>query len=177
MFYSVEIEDRIKISLENGLEKEKEVFEKLKRKYVGRILEDGSICIVVMSIVNVCEYKVYDEFLLAKVEFEALLFKFFEYEVVCGTILEQKEDGMRLCVPFFSDLFVKRSGLPDVTERAYVSDCGEKQLAWVWMYRGNKLYFRRNAYVRFRVLGSEEKSPFVLCDLGEAGLGPLEWWI
>ncbi|AFN83480.1 DNA-directed RNA polymerase subunit E' [Encephalitozoon romaleae SJ-2008] len=177
MFYTVEIEDRIKVSLESSLEKEREVFEELKRKYVGRVLEDGSICVLVVRVANVHEYKVCDEFLVARVEFEALLFKFFKYEVVCGTILEQNEDGIKLGVPFFSSLFVKKGDLPDMTEKVHVSDCGENQLAWVWIYRGNKLYFRRNACVRFRVLGCKEKSSLVLCSLGEAGLGPLEWWV
>ncbi|CAD26370.1 DNA-DIRECTED RNA POLYMERASE III 25KDA POLYPEPTIDE [Encephalitozoon cuniculi GB-M1] len=176
MFYSAEIEDRVKISLSH-LEKEKEVFEELKRKYVGRMLGDCSICILVARVMEVYEYKVCDEFLIARVWFEVLLFKFFEGEVVCGEILEQSEEGMRLGVSFFSELWVTKSGLPPATEKVYVNDCGEKQLVWVWIYRGSKLYFRRNAHVRFRVLDNEKGSSTVLCVLNEAGLGPLEWWV
>ncbi|ADM11994.1 DNA-directed RNA polymerase subunit E' [Encephalitozoon intestinalis ATCC 50506] len=177
MFYSAKIEDKIKISLNSNVEKKREVFEELKKKYVGRTLENTSMCVLIERVIDVYEYKVYDEFLVAEVEFEALFFRFFKDEVGCGTILEQNEKGIRIGVSFFHNLWAKKDFLPSVSEKAYVSDCGEKQLAWVWIYRENKLYFRRKSCIRFRVLHPEEKSSLVLCGLNEAGLGPLEWWV
>lgn len=176
MFYSVEAEDRIRISL-LGKEREKEVFEELKRKYVGRILEDASICVLVTRVVGVHEYKVHDECLIAKVGFEMLLFKLFKDEVACGQITEQNEEGIGLGVSFFDELRVRREDLPAVCEKVHVNDGGERRLAWAWVYKGSKLYFRRGAEARFRVLDGDRGSAAVLCDFSETGLGPLEWWV
>lgn len=57
-----------------------------------------------------------------------------------------------------------------------VSDGKEHQLSWVWIYKENKLYFRKDEDVRFRVGNVGEKLA-VMCDLSEMGLGPLSWWI
>lgn len=176
MFYTAEIEDRVKIGVKH-LDMEGEVWRRVEERYVGRMLEDTSICILVTRVVSICEYRVFEEFLVAEVRFEMLLFKFLRDEVVCGQIAEQSDEGMRLCVPFFDRLGVKESSLPSVCERVVVDDGGERQRMWVWVYKNNRLYFRKGDDVRFRIKEVGRRTLSVSCSLGETGLGPLAWWI
>lgn len=172
MFCTVEISDSVRIALLH--DREAEVRRMLEQKYIGNAL-DGGICILLMGIVSVDEYRVSDEFLVARTRFSMLLFKFFRNEIVHGRIVEQSESGMRLGMPFFSALSVQRSALPVVSENVCVSDGKEHQSAWVWIYKSSRLYFRKDDEVRFRV-GDARAGPQVACDLSEMGLGPLSWW-
>lgn len=176
MFYIGEIRDRIRISLTSE-DKEQEVARRLREKYVGGVLEDSSICILLIRVVRIYDYRVSDEFLIAKVRFEMLFFKFLRYEVIFGRVLEQNDDGMKLGIPFADGLDVKKNNLPVVSEKVYVSDGKERQLSWVWIYKDNRLYFRKDEDVRFRVEDIREQPLEVMCNLNEVGLGPLSWWM
>lgn len=176
MFYTAEITDKIKISLCQE-DQEKEVVRRLEEKYMGKMLDDSSICILLTRVIEVHEYRILDEFLIAKMRFEMLLFRFFGHEIVHGKILEQNADGLRMKIPFFSELLAKRKNLPAVSESVCVTDGKEKQLAWAWLYKDSRLYFRKDDDVRFRIKEIEGVPPYVACDFSEVGLGPLSWWM
>ncbi|KAM0671240.1 subunit E' of DNA-directed RNA polymerase [Ordospora colligata] len=174
MFYTMWFEEDVKIPLSSEM-KEKEVFEVLKRKYVGKIIEGFGICVVITECARVEEYQVYDEFLAAHAKFEMLLFKFFRDEVMYGEILEQNSEGIRVGISFFDEIQVKKDNLAEGSEMVYVSDGGEKKAAWVWIYKGNRFYLRRKSKVRLRVLW-DCTDGCVMCDFKEMGLGPIDWW-
>ncbi|KAH9411003.1 putative RNA polymerase III [Ordospora pajunii] len=174
MFYTMWFEEDVKIPLSSEM-KEREVLEVLKSKYVGKIIEGFGVCVVVTECAGVDEYQVYDEFLAAHAKFEMLLFKFFRDEVMHGEILSQDCEGIRLGIPFFDEMRVRKENLAEGSEMVYVNDGGEKKAAWVWVYKNNRFYFRRKSKVRLRVLW-DCADACVMCDFKEMGLGPIDWW-
>lgn len=115
MFYIAEIKDRIRISL-TSQDKENEDMRKLLEKYINSMLKDSSVCFLLTKIIKIDEYRVVDEFLVAKVRFEMLLFKFLRREILHGRILEHNESGTRLGIPFFDGLKTDKNDLPAVSE-------------------------------------------------------------
>ncbi|KDQ61854.1 hypothetical protein JAAARDRAFT_150833 [Jaapia argillacea MUCL 33604] len=98
----------------------------LNKKYANRILHDVGLCICVFDIVEAGEGKVRygDGFLWYKVVFRLVVFRPFASEVILAKVKSSDEDGIRLTLGFFDDMYIPTTYLPqpsafDPNERAH----------------------------------------------------------
>ncbi|KAF7677262.1 DNA-directed RNA polymerase III subunit rpc8 [Astathelohania contejeani] len=178
MFVLVEIYDSVKLhpSAKNLIP---EIILELNKKYTNRIVSEIGLAIKTYSIKKVDNYKIVDGYLIASVKFLMLFFRFFKDEVLFAKIDKQEEDGIRLVMPFLTDIWVDRTKLPEMCSKAYAlsKTNNRRYVYWCWLYRDNKLYFKNNVLVRFKVDEIMYK-PFMLSgSFMDSGLGPISWWI
>jgi len=98
----------------------------INKKYANKVLHDVGLCVAVFDLVEVGEGKVRygDGFLWYKVSFRIVVFRPFTSEVIIAKVKSSDEDGIRLSVGFFDDIYVPIVYLPepsafDPNERAH----------------------------------------------------------
>ncbi|PPQ95562.1 hypothetical protein CVT26_008590 [Gymnopilus dilepis] len=98
----------------------------INKKYANRVLHDVGLCICVFDITQAGEGKVRygDGFLWYKVVFRLVVFRPFTSEVIIAKVKSSDEDGIRLTLGFFDDIFIPVTYLPqpsafDPNERAH----------------------------------------------------------
>ncbi|KAI0923546.1 hypothetical protein AcW1_006470 [Taiwanofungus camphoratus] len=121
MFVLSIIKDTVAVHPSNfGAPPEQAITNELNKKYANRVLHDVGLCVCVFDLSEVGEGKVRygDGFLWYKV------FRPFPSEVILAKVKSSDEDGIRLTVGFFDDMYVPLVYLPepsvfDPNERAH----------------------------------------------------------
>ncbi|EPQ56176.1 hypothetical protein GLOTRDRAFT_59284 [Gloeophyllum trabeum ATCC 11539] len=108
----------------------------INKKYANRVLHDVGLCIAVFDLVSASEGRVRygDGCLWYKVTFRMVVFRPFAGEVLLARVKSSDEDGIRLTLGFFDDMYVPPAYLPqpsafDPNERAHfwLADAGPEQ--------------------------------------------------
>ncbi|PKA49941.1 hypothetical protein AXF42_Ash019257 [Apostasia shenzhenica] len=118
-----------------------------------------------------------------EVIFRLIMFRPFVGEILSGNILESTNDGLRLSLGFFHDIYVPVSQLPQPCKRR---DDG----IWLWDYNSYEFTMDLNEEVLFEVLSinyppvpvkqdanSKQFAPMVVVGRMQGdGLGVISWW-
>ncbi|KAG8685057.1 DNA-directed RNA polymerase III subunit rpc25 [Ceratobasidium sp. 394] len=98
----------------------------LNKKYANRVLLDVGLCICVFDLIWVGEglVKYGDGCYWYKVTFRMVVFRPSRSEVIIGKIKSSTEDGIRVTLGFFDDIYIPRDYLPvpsafDLNEQAF----------------------------------------------------------
>ncbi|KAF7967734.1 hypothetical protein HWV62_33252 [Athelia sp. TMB] len=187
---------------------EQALIAEINKKYANRVYHDVGLCICVFDIVEAGEGKVRygDGLLWYKVVFRMVVFRPFASEVILAKVKSSDEDGIRLSIEFFDDIYIPIPYLPqpsafDPNERAHfwlpestattAHELLDSPLA-------SRMYIDQNEIVRVRVEADEfcddepgppkategvqvrreaGRAPFsIVCSMAEQGLGPIPWW-
>ncbi|CAL1702362.1 unnamed protein product [Somion occarium] len=127
MFVLSIIKDTVAVHPQHfALPPEQAITNELNKKYANRVLHDVGLCICVFDISEAGEGKIRygDGFLWYKVVFRLVVFRPFASEVILAKVKSSDEDGIRLSMGFFDDIYVPLMWLPepsafDPNERAY----------------------------------------------------------
>ncbi|TBU24145.1 polymerase III polypeptide H [Dichomitus squalens] len=191
-----------------GLSPEQAITNELNKKYANRVLHDVGLCICVFDLAEVGEGKVRygDGCLWYKVVFRLTVFRPFASEVIIAKVKSSDEDGVRLTVGFFDDIYVPLVYLPEPTafdpkERAHFWLPGSEATSSHELLDSpltDRMYIDAGDVVRVRVESDEfhddepgppkahegvqqiienRRSPYTIaCSMSEQGLGPISWW-
>ncbi|KAJ7156854.1 polymerase III polypeptide H [Mycena crocata] len=191
-----------------GGPQEQAITAELNKKYANRILHDVGLCICVFDITQAGEGKVRygDGFLWYKVIFRMVVFRPFQSEVLLAKVMSSDQNGIRLSVDFFDDMYIPVHYLPvpnafDSNERAHfwMSGFEGKQSEMLDTPTADRMWIDKGEVVRVRVESDEfyddepgpikmadgvqvvkevpSRAPFtVTCSMAEQGLGPTAWW-
>ncbi|CAD6903282.1 unnamed protein product [Tilletia controversa] len=179
MFQLAEIEDTIRIEPCNmGKDRVEALSDEINRKYANRVLQGVGLCIFLFDISKASDGIVRwgDGCLYHHCTFRMLLFRPFPGEVLEGSIKSSDEDGIRISMDFFDDIYVPPHLMPDI--------CGfdHHDRAWFWVYqpppdpvtgepspdrisdpyttdRENRLYLAAGDRIRFAVEEDEFNDP------------------
>ncbi|KAF5340999.1 hypothetical protein D9611_006094 [Ephemerocybe angulata] len=209
MFCLSVIKDKIPIHPQHfSIPAEETITAELNKKYANRVLHDVGLCICVFDLSKVGEGKVRygDGFLWYEVTFRMVVFRPFESEVVVSKVKSSDEDGIRLTMGFFDDMYIPAMYLPqpsafDPNERAHFWLPGSELTTATELLdtpTSERMYIDQGDVVRVRVEQDEfcddepgpvkvvegvvqEKArgrpPYtVVCSIAEQGLGPVAWW-
>ncbi|EIN06234.1 hypothetical protein PUNSTDRAFT_106452 [Punctularia strigosozonata HHB-11173 SS5] len=109
-----------------GTPVEQALIAELNKKYANRVLHDVGLCVCVFDISEAGEGKVRygDGMLWYKVVFRLVVFRPFASEVILAKVKSSDEDGIRVSVGFFDDIYIPVMYLPqpsafDPNERAH----------------------------------------------------------
>ncbi|KAK0718911.1 DNA-directed RNA polymerase III subunit-like protein [Apiosordaria backusii] len=125
--------------------------DKINEKYANKVIPNIGLCICVWDITNASEGLIgqYDGHVNINVEFHMVVFRPHKDEVIQARIDKQTSEGIRLVTPFFNDIWVPSTELPENSEFA------EAEKLWIWNCDDQQLYFDTHETVRFQVI--EEK--------------------
>ncbi|KAG0045780.1 DNA-directed RNA polymerase III subunit rpc25 [Gryganskiella cystojenkinii] len=198
MFNLCELKDTIKIE-PSGFRKKKSqaITDEINRKYANKVLQDVGLCIAMHDILSASEGFIHhgDGCSYVTVEFRMVIFRPFIGEVLTGRIRSCNEDGVRVTLGFFDDIFIPGSYLQEKSE------FDSQEQLWVWVYDQNELFMDLDEEIRFRVESEQffDTSPSVrpkkegteapdlnansamppysiTCSIQGDGLGLLSWW-
>ncbi|TFK37416.1 RNA polymerase III subunit Rpc25-domain-containing protein [Crucibulum laeve] len=180
----------------------------INKKYANRVLQDVGLCICVFDLVEAGEGKVRygDGLLWYKVVFRIVVFRPFASEVLIAKVKSSDEDGIRLTVGFFDDMYIPAAYLPqpsafDSNERAYFWLPGSELTTSTELLDtpvAERMYIDQGEVLRVRMEAEEfyddepgpprmsegvqvtreaQRAPYnVVCSIAEQGLGPVAWW-
>ncbi|EGN96884.1 hypothetical protein SERLA73DRAFT_185115 [Serpula lacrymans var. lacrymans S7.3] len=209
MFVLSIIKDTIAILPANfGVLPEQALISEINKKYANRVLHDVGMCICVFDLTEASEGKVRygDGCLWYKVIFRMVVFRPFASEVILAKVKSSDEDGIRLSVGFFDDMYIPLSYLPQPS----ALDSNERAHFWLpdseattphellESITTDRMYIDQGEIVRVRVEADEfyddepgppkasegvavkrevRRAPYsVICSIAEQGLGPIPWW-
>ncbi|TFK20256.1 hypothetical protein FA15DRAFT_625685 [Coprinopsis marcescibilis] len=180
----------------------------LNKKYANRVLHDVGLCIAVFDLTEVGDGRVRygDGFLWYHVTLRMTVFRPFVSEVIIAKVKSSDEDGIRLTMGFFDDMYIPAMYLPqpsafDPNERAHFwlpdSDL-TTTTELLDTPTSDRMYIDQNEVVRVRVEQDEffddepgpvkvvegvvqertrARPPYtIVCSIAEQGLGPIAWW-
>ncbi|KAH7881701.1 RNA polymerase III subunit Rpc25-domain-containing protein [Phlebopus sp. FC_14] len=209
MFVLSIIKDTIPVLPANfGLPPEQALINEINKKYANRVLHDVGLCISVFDLVEAGEGKVRygDGCLWYKSKFRMVVFRPFASEVILAKVKSSDEDGMRLSVCFFDDMYIPQAYLPqpsafDPNERAHFWLPDSPYTTAHELLESptsDRMYIDQGEIVRVRVEVDEfyddepgppkaadgvvvkreaRKAPYsIICSIAEQGLGPTAWW-
>ncbi|KAG5641879.1 hypothetical protein DXG03_004019 [Asterophora parasitica] len=209
MFVLSVLKDTVAIHPSNfGVPADQALISELNKKYANRVLHDIGLCICVFDLSEAGEGKVRygDGFLWYKVVFRMVVFRPFASEVIIAKVKSSDQEGIRLSVGFFDDIYIPVAYLPqptafDPNERAHFwlpdSDL-EKTHEMLDTPVAERMYIDQGEVVRVRVEADDffddepgpprmadgvqvhreaKRAPYnVVCSIAEQGLGPVSWW-
>lgn len=209
MFVLSIIKDTIAIMPANfGVPPAQALIAEINKKYANRVLHDVGLCICTFDLVEAGEGKVRygDGCLWYKVRFRMVVFRPFASEVILAKVKSSDEDGIRLSVGFFDDIYIPLAYLPqpsafDPNERAHfwLPDSEAKTPhELLESATADRMYIDQGEVVRVRVEADEfyddepgppkasegvavkreaRRAPYsMICSIAEQGLGPVPWW-
>ncbi|KAH6905162.1 polymerase III polypeptide H [Coprinopsis sp. MPI-PUGE-AT-0042] len=209
MFCLSIIKDTVPIHPQHfGVPADEAITAELNKKYANRVLHDVGLCVCVFDLTEVGDGKVRygDGFLWYKVTFRLTVFRPFVSEVVVAKVKSSDEDGIRLTMGFFDDMYIPAIYLPqpsafDPNERAHFWLPDSELTTASEMLdtpTSERMYIDQNEVVRVRVEQDEffddepgptkvvegviqeratARPPYTItCSIAEQGLGPLAWW-
>ncbi|PFH50983.1 hypothetical protein AMATHDRAFT_176172 [Amanita thiersii Skay4041] len=209
MFCLSIIKDTIPIHPANfGVPAEQAIIAEINKKYANRVLHDVGLCVCVFDLAEVGEGKVRygDGFLWYKVVFRLVVFRPFTSEVILAKVKSSDEDGIRLTLGFFDDIYIPAVYIPQPT----AFDPNERAHFWLPdsplttthemldTPLSERMYIDQGEVIRVRVEADEfyddepgppkalegvtvkhepKRAPYVvICSIAEQGLGPVAWW-
>lgn len=209
MFVLSIIKDTIAILPANfGVPPAQALIAETNKKYANRVLHDVGLCICTFDLVEAGEGKVRygDGCLWYKVRFRMVVFRPFASEVILAKVKSSDEDGIRLSVGFFDDIYVPLAYLPqpsafDPNERAHFWLPDSEATTPHELLESattDRMYIDQGEVVRVRVEADEfyddepgppkasegvavkreaRRAPYsIICSIAEQGLGPVPWW-
>jgi len=191
-----------------GAPVEQALIAELNKKYANRVLHGVGLCICVFDLSQAGEGKVRygDGCLWYKVVFRMVVFRPFASEVIVAKVKSSDQEGIRLTVGFFDDIYIPASYLPqpcafDPNERAYFWLPDSELTTTHEMLEtpvAERMYIDQGEVVRVRVEADDffddepgppkmaegmqvksevKRAPYnVICSIAEQGLGPVAWW-
>ncbi|CAK5267407.1 unnamed protein product [Mycena citricolor] len=209
MFNLAILKDTVSVHpLDFGGPAEQAIITELNKKYANRVLHDVGLCMCVFDLTEAGEGKVRygDGYLWYKVVFRMVIFRPFQSEVLLAKVMSSDQNGIRLSLDFFDDIYVPVHYLPtpnafDPNERAHFwlpnSELGEGELLdsplveRMWMDKGEIMRIRVESDEFYDeepgpakmaegvqvVKEAQTRAPFTItASIGEQGLGPITWW-
>ncbi|ODQ66550.1 hypothetical protein NADFUDRAFT_45986 [Nadsonia fulvescens var. elongata DSM 6958] len=121
--------------------------DEINTKYANKVVQNVGLCICLYDIHTIDEglIKPGDGAVYIKVEFRLIVFRPFVGEILEGWISSCSEDGIRVKMEFFDDVFIPKEYLFEGS--VFVP----KEQAWVWRTEDNELYMDTNEKIRFRI--------------------------
>ncbi|KAF9524411.1 RNA polymerase III subunit Rpc25-domain-containing protein [Crepidotus variabilis] len=209
MFQLSIIKDTVAVHPSNfGAPVEDALIAEINKKYANRVLHDVGLCIAVFDVSEAGEGKVRygDGYLWYKVIFRMVIFRPFTSEVIVAKVKSSDEDGIRLTVGFFDDMYIPSAYLPQPS----AFDPNERSHFWLPESTlttttelldtpvADRVYIDSSEVVRVRVEADEfyddepgppkvlegvqikretRRAPYIVwCSIAEQGLGPVTWW-
>lgn len=149
MFQLTQISDLIRIPPHLfHLQREKAIKQELHVKYANKIIPKLGFVVSVWDIIDYDKglFKPGDGAMYVTIECRLVVFRPFVGEVLTGWIEECRQDGIKINMGFFNDIFIPRTLL---FENSVFSP---EEKAWVWqMDQETKLYLDVNEKINFRV--------------------------
>ena len=113
------------------------------------MIVDVGLCICIIDFQTVEDAVIYpsDGGAHHRVVFRALVFRPFAGECIVGTVIGSNEEGMRVSLDFFDDVFIPHYLLP------HPSEYDARAKLWAWKYEGAEEpgIFNIHEQIRFRV--------------------------
>ncbi|KAJ3573846.1 hypothetical protein NP233_g2164 [Leucocoprinus birnbaumii] len=192
-----------------GTPADEAIIAEINKKYANRVLHDIGLCITVFDLSQVGEGKVRygDGCLWYKVVFRMVVFRPFISEVIVAKVKSSDEDGIRLTMGFFDDMYIPAVYLPqpsafDSNERAHFwlpdSEASTSQQL-LDSAVADRMYIDQGEVLRVRVEAEDfyddepgppkiaegvqvmrepKRAPYnIICSIAEQGLGPISWWL
>ncbi|KAI9749122.1 MAG: DNA-directed RNA polymerase III subunit rpc25 [Lichina confinis] len=197
MFILTTISDLVQISPEDFRKPSVEALEdNINAKYANKVIHKVGLCICLYDMLKVSEGLIGHGTGLVNVnvEFRVIVFRPFKGEIILGKISSSSEQGIKIRLDFFNDIFIPGDLLfPE-------SRFDPIEQVWIWDSEGTQYYFDKNEPVYFRVESEEwnDQSPSGpnVSDLGagtvtvmdrtvpyciqgsmaQSGLGVCSWW-
>jgi len=209
MFVLSILKDTVAVHPSNfGAPVEQALIAELNKKYANRVLHDVGLCICTFDLSQAGEGKVRygDGLLWYKVVFRMVVFRPFASEVIVAKIKSSDQEGIRLTLGFFDDIYIPASYLPqpsafDSNERAHFWLPDSELTSTHEMLEtpiAERMYIDQGEVVRVRVETDEffddepgppkmaegvqvqrevKRAPYnIICSIAEQGLGPVAWW-
>lgn len=149
MFQLTQISDLIRIPPHLfNLQREKAIKQELHVKYANKIIPKLGFVVSVWDIIDYDKglFKPGDGAMYVTIECRLVVFRPFVGEVLTGWIEECRQDGIKINMGFFNDIFIPRALLFEN------SSFSPEEKAWLWnMDEDTKLYLDLNEKVNFRV--------------------------
>lgn len=149
MFQLASLSDSVKVE-PNALGKDfqQAITDELNTKYSNKIVHDLGLCICLYDLAHFEDPIVFpgEGAIFTRVEFRLMIFRPFIGEVLQGKVQSCDEDGIRISVGFFDDIFVPNTCLK--------SDCrfDPAERVWIWEYDSNELFIDLEEPIRVRVM-------------------------
>ncbi|CAA21883.1 DNA-directed RNA polymerase III subunit rpc8 [Schizosaccharomyces pombe] len=202
MFLLSRFSDIISIHPSNFWKPTKEALaEEIHKKYANKVIQNIGLAICVYDFLKIGEgiIKYGDGSSYMNVVFRLIIFRPFRGEVMLGKIKSCSEEGIRVTISFFDDIFIPKDMLFDPC--VFRPD----ERAWVWKIEGEdgsegtELYFDIDEEIRFQIESEdfvdispkrnknataitgtealESVSPYTLiASCSRDGLGIPAWW-
>ncbi|KAL8720667.1 MAG: hypothetical protein Q9225_002496 [Loekoesia sp. 1 TL-2023] len=142
------ISDLVQISPEDLQKPSAESIEdNINAKYANKVIQRIGLCICVFDILATSDGLIGHGTGIVNVnaEFRLVVFRPFKGEIISGRISNASEDGMRISLDFFDDIFVPAGLLfPN-------SSFNVQEQCWVWSNEGQEYFYDKTDWVRFRV--------------------------
>ncbi|KAM0681686.1 DNA-directed RNA polymerase III complex subunit Rpc25 [Glugoides intestinalis] len=171
MFILSEIQDNVEIRTASE-NKEIAILEALKLKYSNKMLESLGLCLFIVKVVEISEFEIQAELLVANVTFEAVFYRLYPGEIVNGKIIRQEEE--KLVVEDNLHIIYEVCAA-DMFENCEFDGEGDDP-HWIWNYKNNQLTFITGDIVRLGVKQYRDIDFNVDGCINEHGLGPISWW-
>ncbi|KAI6164536.1 RNA polymerase Rpb7 [Pisolithus thermaeus] len=181
MFVLSTIKDTIPVLPANfGVDTEEALINEINKKYANRVLHDVGLCICLFDLAEAGEGKVRygDGCHWYKVRFRMVVLRPFASEVILAKVKSSDEDGIRLSVGFFDDIYVPLGYLPQPS----AFDPNERSHFWLPdsdATTAHELLESPTAEPTEGVAVKREarRPPYTItCSVAEQGLGPVSWW-
>jgi DNA-directed RNA polymerase subunit E'/Rpb7 len=170
MFVISELQDLVEIKA-SSLDKKQDLLDTLRAKYFLKFVCGVGVSVHVNKILEILEFEIKSEFLVANVIFELIFYKFYEGEVACGKIIKQEEEKITVEDSLSVVYEINAMDLFENCEFETIND----NCKWMWNYKGNHLPFQNGDIVRFKIK-SQRNDDIVEGSMDEQGLGPIKWW-
>ncbi|CAL1408694.1 unnamed protein product [Linum trigynum] len=196
MFFLSLIEHKLRLPPEDlSLPLHKGIKKVLDGIFLDKVISNLGLCVSIYDIRNIS-----GGFIQAgegaptyTVEFRMVVFRPFTGEIIVAKIIESDNDGLRLSLGFFDDIYVPAHQLPQPCHQIPDPDRRYK-VRWIWEYdiedTGNPEQYNIDGLdeVKLQVLNvsfpplpiEQQEKPFapmlVTGSISECGLGPVSWW-
>ncbi|KAA0058536.1 hypothetical protein IC582_002224 [Cucumis melo] len=179
----------------------------LEKLFIDKVVANLGLCISVYDIRSVDGGFIFpsDGAATYKVVFTLIVFRPFTGEVIIGKVQESNENGLRISLGFFEDIYVPVELMPSGSEFTPDENNGGRR-RWVWIYNEVPFDIYESDEIKFKIhsieypailveqpkesnskFPMEEKpkesinvKPFapmvITASLDQDGLGPVSWW-
>jgi len=198
MFVLTTISDVIPIAPADFNEKSAHAIQDgIHNKYTDKVLHEVGLCVCMWDLLSASEGLINagDSRVHVDVTFRMVVFRPFKGEILQGTIAKVNQDGIRLSVDFFNDIWVPHSGLFEGVEYRVPEN------SFVWEFNGEEFAYDMKEVVRFRVesevwhdqtprkfrrdderedelVGVQKDAPYtIIGSMASQYTGPIHWWV
>ncbi|XP_057419939.1 uncharacterized protein LOC130714089 [Lotus japonicus] len=164
----------------------------LEKLFLDKVIANLGLCISVYDIRSIEGGFIYpgDGAPTYKVVFNLIMFRPFEGEIITAKLLSSDEDGLRLSLGFFDDIYIPAHNLPS-PNHFEAEPINSKKGTWYWNYGDQpfpiddtneeiKFQIQSVSYPPIPVELPKDSKPFapmlITGSIDFDGLGPASWW-